>query len=201
LTLVAVSQRVVTDARDGERRDALDQRWAGFLAACGLRALPVPNRPEDAVDLVETAGARGVLLTGGGDIGTLGGKDAERDETEALLVGWARWHGFPIVGVCRGMQVIQALFGVPLVPVSGHVGNRHPVIANGASMEVNSYHGFGTTQSVPDLEPCAVAEDGVVEAVRHRHEPIRGIMWHPEREAAINEADVALFRNAFAAGQ
>jgi len=100
LTLVAVSQRVVTDARDGERRDALDQRWAGFLAACGLRALPVPNRPEDAVDLVETAGARGVLLTGGGDIGTLGGKDAERDETEALLVGWARWHGFPIVGVC-----------------------------------------------------------------------------------------------------
>jgi len=197
LTLIAVSQRVVTDARDGERRDALDQRWAEFLAACGLTALPVPNRPEGAVDLAEAAGVGGVLLTGGGDIGALGGKDSERDETEARLIDWARRRGLPIVGVCRGMQVVQALFGVSLVPVQNYVGNRHQVTADGQTKQVNSYHGFGTMESVPDLEPCAVAEDGVIEAVRHRHEPIRGLMWHPEREAPIGEADVALFRDAF----
>jgi anthranilate/para-aminobenzoate synthase component II len=44
----------------------------------------------------------------------------------------------------------------------------------------------------------AVADDGVVKAIRHSTQPIVGIMWHPERFAPLSSADVALFRQLFA---
>jgi len=190
---VAVTQRVVLDPAHGERRDALDQRWAPFLAACGLLPVPVPNEPELAVALAGRAGAAGVLLTGGNDIGTA----PERDETERRLVAWAEARGLPVLGVCRGMQMLLSLAGVPLEPVGGHVGVRHAIRLGGEPVEVNSYHGLGARAVAGELEAWGVAGDGVVEAVRHRGRPTVGIMWHPEREAPFRGIDIDLVTTLF----
>ena len=193
--LVAVSQRVDVVPERGERRDALDQAWTRFLAACGLTPVLIPNDRAAAEALMHAVPVCGVVLTGGNDLTVVGGDTPERDDTEATLLAEARRSRLPVIGVCRGMQMIQHSYGVTLRPVTGHVGTPHPVVVDGQTVSVNSYHAWGAFESVPSLEVCGRAADGVIEAVRDPARRILGIMWHPERLAEPSPGDVDLFHN------
>jgi N5-(cytidine 5'-diphosphoramidyl)-L-glutamine hydrolase len=194
---IAVTQRVEIVAAHGERRDCLDQAWTRFLAACGLLPLLLPNVTEAALALCEGAAIGGLLLTGGNDLAQLGGDAPERDTVENALLDLAERRGFPVLGVCRGMQVIQQRFAIPLQRVEGHVAERQVIQIEGEAAEVNSYHHFGALGSRPPLEVWAHSADGVVKAVRHSAQPWMGIMWHPERRSPFSSVDVALFRQFF----
>lgn len=197
--LIGVTQRVVVDPHHGERRDALDQRWPVLLAEAGLGAVSLPNTPELAIELASAVQVAGVLLTGGNDLAAYGGDTPERDATEAALLAWARKRQLPVLGVCRGMQIIQHNFGVPLEQAEGHVTASHDAVVAGAPRAVNSYHHYLARTSVPGLRIWATAWDGGVEAVKHEHEPIVGVMWHPERCAPFDARDLALLRSHFGA--
>jgi N5-(cytidine 5'-diphosphoramidyl)-L-glutamine hydrolase len=192
---IVLSQRVVVDPRTGERRDALDQRWAGLLAAAGFLALPLPNRPQGVARFLEETRPHGILLSGGNDLAILGGDAPERDETENLLLAHALKTGLPLLGVCRGMQMIQAHFGVKLGRVEGHVAPQQSIEFEGRSIAVNSYHAWGSRETVPGLTVCGRAADGVVKAVRSG--PLLGIMWHPERLVPPRLEDIALLQEFF----
>jgi N5-(cytidine 5'-diphosphoramidyl)-L-glutamine hydrolase len=194
---VAVTQRVCVVPAYGERRDCLDQAWTEFLGACGLLPLLLPNVTETAIALCETAGVAGLVLTGGNDLAELGGDAPERDAVEQALLDLAARRELPVLGVCRGMQVIQQRFAIPLQRVEGHVAQRQVIQIDGEPREVNSYHHFAAFDSRPPLDVWAVADDGVVKAIRHSAVPMTGIMWHPERFIPFSAADVALFRQVF----
>lgn len=194
---VLVTQRVDVLRDRNERRDALDQRWSDFLHKCGYLALPVPNRADVALAIAERADAAGVVFSGGNDLAAYGGDAPERDFTEEALMDWARTRAVPIIGVCRGLQMILHHFGVSLHRVDGHAGTRHDVEFDGSRIQVNSYHGWGASSCVPELAMRATCPDGLIEAVSHRDRPVMGIMWHPERDADPNPNDVALFRSIF----
>jgi N5-(cytidine 5'-diphosphoramidyl)-L-glutamine hydrolase len=194
---VAITQRVSIVSASGERRDCLDQAWTKFLAACGLLPVLLPNVAEAAVGLSEMTGIAGLVLTGGNDLAVLGGDAPERDAVENTLLDLAERRGLPVLGVCRGMQVIQQRFAIPLRRVEGHVTQRQVIRIDGEPREVNSYHRFAAFDSRPPLEVWAAAADGVVKAIRHSAQPITGIMWHPERSSPFSAADVVLFRQVF----
>lgn len=196
MKLVALTQRVVRDLATGERRDGLDQRWWDFLAACGLTPLALPNHLATAKRMVEILRPVGAIMTGGGDLATLGGDTPERDEVEGWLIDQAI-AGMPLLGVCRGMQAVQHRWGAVIAPVAGHVRAEHDLTGPLGERSVNSFHGLGAHDAPAPLSVLARARDGVIEAVGHRTAPILGIMWHPERRETFDPRDVALFVNHF----
>jgi N5-(cytidine 5'-diphosphoramidyl)-L-glutamine hydrolase len=193
---ILISQRVVIDEKTGERRDALDQRWAPFLFRCSVFPVPMPNNPDHVEDYWRETEPAGIILTGGNDLVALGGGCPERDAAECRLIEIALEAQRPILGICRGMQMLQSHFGVPLERVEGHITPRLEISFEGRRIAVNSYHRFGARISAHGLDICGMADDGVIKAVRSKEHHILGIMWHPERETPARAEDVALLQSA-----
>ncbi|NUO97500.1 MAG: C26 family cysteine hydrolase domain-containing family [Nonomuraea sp.] len=191
---VLVTMNVVADAARRERRDTLDQAWADLLAACGLLPVPVPNRAA-SVALIELA--EGVLLTGGNDLTAYGGTAPERDAVEEALVTAALERRLPVLGVCRGMQLLLHRFGARLEPVDGHVATEHAIETDEGPRIVNSFHRWAARESAGPLRVTARAADGVIEAVAAPELRLTGLMWHPERRGVADARDTALFRELF----
>ncbi|MDR3527154.1 MAG: gamma-glutamyl-gamma-aminobutyrate hydrolase family protein [Rhizomicrobium sp.] len=194
---IAVTQRVITDPNTHERRDALDQRWSALLAQAGLIALPVPNNPSLLEAFLAETQPGGILLTGGNDLAALGGDAPERDAVESALLRYALDRDLPLLGVCRGMQMIQAHYGVPLKRVQGHVCPRQTIRFADGDITVNSFHNFGATETVAALLVTGSAEDGVIKAIRSPRGRLHGIMWHPERIEPPRPEDIALLHDIY----
>ena len=192
---IALTQRVEHIAAIGEWRDALSQEWAAFAEACGFLPLLLPNRTATVQDLMETVKPDGILLTGGNDLASYGGDAPERDRAERFLIRYAIDREIPLLGVCRGMQMLLDYFDTPLHRVEGHIRVEHP-LSNGDT--VNSFHGWGAADCHEPLIEVARSADGILEAVAHRDYPwIYGIMWHPERYHPPRERDIQWIKEVF----
>lgn len=185
---------VVTDS---ERRDALDQAWIALLRACDFLPVLIPNQPDIATALCQELKPAGCLLTGGNSLLSCQGNAPERDQTESQLLEWAIQHQRPLLGVCRGMQVIQHHFGIPLEPIPGQIQAHQTILIEGQPTAVNSYHAWGTYQTVAALKVWAQTTEGVVKAIQHQTLPLAGIMWHPERLHPFSERDILFLKGFF----
>ena len=190
---IAISQRRDAVAGRDEVRDALDARLAGLLWELGFLPLPLASGVAEPADYLAALAPDGVLLSGGNDIGTTPARDA----LEWAALEYATAHGLPVLGLCRGMQMLNHFQGGALRPVSGHTAVRHRVtgpLVGDDGREVNSYHDQGLLDAdLGDaLDAVARTDDGVVEALRHRSRPWLGIMWHPERDTPVAAADRVL---------
>lgn len=193
---VAISQRRDrTGPPHNEVRDALDVRLAAFVLAAGALPVPVPSAlgPDDLTAWLTALGIDAVLLAGGGDIGS----DPVRDGLETALVGYATDNRLPLLGICRGMQMLAHLAGVETVSTPGHVATRH-ALTGVITTEVNSFHDLAIPACPPGYTTLATAPDGTVEAMRHEGLPHEGWMWHPERDAPLPATDVARFKELLA---
>ena len=203
---IAITQRVDIIDSYFERRDALDQSWVNFFLSIDCFPILVPNNIEYIEQLVSKNKIDGILLTGGGSLAKYGGNTPERDKAERFLVNWAIEYDIPLLGVCRGMQVIQDYFNNQLIEVSNHVAIRHKLIVEpGLSLsnllnqykDVNSFHNFGTNEVSNELKKIASSSDGVIMAIQHQFKNIYGIMWHMERESPFCKVDQELFEAVF----
>lgn len=198
---LALSMRVVHASGYHEPRDAIAQDWGNFLRTTLPDAvwLGMPNLGPTVVETLEEFGINGLILTGGEDWGV----SPERDATEEAALRWAMGRKIPVLGVCRGAQVINLCLGGRLERLEDerHVATRHPVhLDDGSVVTVNSYHHqvIPADGLAPDLRPTANDQNGAVEGFIHTSLPIAGVVWHPERESALSNYDAALFRRCFA---
>ena len=147
--------------------------------------------------------ACGLLLPGGGDIhprfygapwADCRNVDEDRDERELALAAAFLAEGKPVLGICRGLQVLNtALGGTLRQHVDGHSQVRgadglHPTRASGflrdlygSRFTVNTAHHQALNRLGRGFQAVQWAEDGVVEAAAHRTLPLWGVQWHPER--------------------
>lgn len=139
----------------------------------------------------------GIILSGGGDIAPFltnadqaDSIDIKRDDFEIELVSMARTKDIPVLGICRGIQVINTAFGGTLFGhIDGHdKGINHKILINkntklnyiyGDELMVNSYHHQSIKSLASDFKVTAVSQDGVIEAIELGN--IMGVQWHPER--------------------
>jgi gamma-glutamyl-gamma-aminobutyrate hydrolase PuuD len=193
MKLVAVSQRVDTFSERDETQDALDQRLITWVANCGFMPVPVPNGLGGLIrDWLITLQPTALVLSGGNDIGQC----AERDETELALLSYAKELTLPVLGICRGMQMMAHWAGATLHLTNGHVRTRHQ-LSGQISTEVNSYHRYSLTDCPSDFEVIARSEDSEIEAIGHLSLPWEGWMWHPERETEFAQHDIQRMKNLF----
>mgnify|MGYP002718398706 CR=1 FL=1 len=187
---VALTQRRWVDPITREVRRGLDERWGSFAAACGFVPVPLPIDTDAALEILSLCD--GLILTGGDSLVEYGGSDPIRDKLELRLLRHCYESGIPIMGVCRGMQLIAVAAGASLRPIEGHVATRHRIDGDPARSTVNSYHRW----SVPaDLAGTTHTWDGTAEAIRTPG--LAATMWHPERESPYDECDLKMYRDHF----
>jgi putative glutamine amidotransferase len=209
--IVAVSScRVVTEY-DGRREPIVGSNVAYTRAVLAAGGAPVllPYGVDVTVADAVLSGAHALLLTGGDDVvGACPSDSADRrayedpvrDLTDRALLAAARSRGMPVLGVCRGMQLLAVASHGSLarvrdhVPPSGSDALRHEVLLEPdgplaallgvAVAEVSSLHRYAVAD--PGLLRVAGrARDGVIEAIVGT-DPERfelGVQWHPELDA------------------
>ena len=196
---ILISQRRDRVAGRDETRDALDVRWAKILFDLGFVPIPVCSELANETNYLTELKPDGILLSGGNDLG----EAVERDQLEIQLLDYAKANKLPVLGVCRGMQMINHYCGGSLVDVTGHVASYHTLEGDWAKLhgyqQVNSYHNQAITRLTlaPSLEVLATTTDGVIEAAQHVDLPWLVIMWHPERLHKINMQDANLILRIF----
>ncbi|MCK5665184.1 MAG: type 1 glutamine amidotransferase [Thiotrichaceae bacterium] len=202
---IGITQRVENIQSYSERRDCLDQRWSSFVFELGYIPVPLPNIAADKVTrLLDALSLDAILLSGGNSITSLDPSASdiapERDEFELALLSEALARNIPLIGICRGMQVINTNLGGKLTPVNGHVTVHHMISMVNSSYQlpelVNSYHKWGIRADslAEELDIIAVDSDGNIEAFEHKKKKLLGIMWHPEREKPFNRLDIQLIQ-------
>ena len=148
---------------------------------------------------VEESRVKGVLLLGGGDIDpTLYNEgnrfcqppNALRDAEEYLLLRYAVEHKLPVLGICRGLQLMTAYFGGNLYQdifkdrVTYHHASTHTVKFYHKmrdivpSKRVNSYHHQAINKMPPKFDVMGVAYDDIIESIWKPG--FIGVQFHPE---------------------
>ena len=170
----------------------------------------------------------GIILIGGGDIAPsyyneepieqMGEVDELRDTYDIALIRMAHNFNVPMLGICRGEQLINVAFGGSLYQ---DIPTQHPdttvchsqkepsstpthevkiapdsevaAIIGATTLKTNSHHHQAVKQVAPGFKATAWAADGIVEAIEAVEYPIWGVQFHPETRTVAGDAVSARF--------
>jgi putative glutamine amidotransferase len=197
----------------------------GVVAAGGV---PVLLPPVGDVNAAVLSRVDGLLVAGGADVDPVhygadrlpatGPARPERDLAEHVLIEAALANGVPLLGVCRGMQLLNVVLGGTLhqhvpdvfantdhlpkpgtfgrVPVKTAPGSRLAAIV-GSELDVHCHHHQSVDLLAKPLVPVAWAGDGVVEAVELAGPDfVLAVQWHPEEDGVDRRLFQALVEAA-----
>ncbi|MCL2616398.1 MAG: gamma-glutamyl-gamma-aminobutyrate hydrolase family protein [Defluviitaleaceae bacterium] len=211
-----------------ENKYSLNVKYAEALSAHGATLLILPYEP-DSIDTYLRL-VSGIVLTGGGDVDPIHYGDPLHEKTEAptpardtfelALCRAAIAADIPLLGICRGAQVMNVALGGNLCQhIDGHshndrrtehvhrldvrMGSKYASIVGRSELGVNSVH----HQCVGDrlgagVSVCATSPDGIVEAIEVAANKFAiGVQWHPEELVSTDPNHAALFRAFVAAAK
>jgi putative glutamine amidotransferase len=224
VSLARIAVSGVLRTWEGADRTGVNAAYVRALLAAG--GVPLILSPLMGAALAGSAldGCDGLLLTGGEDIHPswygadpsplLSPPSQERDLFEVALFAVARQRGLPILGICRGIQLINVALGGTLFQdlpserpgrvdhsptgprnTRSHMvriepGSRAALALDATSITVNSLHHQAVKDLAPDLVASGWTEDGLIEAAETRSDSswILAVQWHPEEMHADRRA-------------
>jgi putative glutamine amidotransferase len=192
--------------------------YPAALAACGALPLVIPLYLPELTLRAAFERLDGLCLSGGVDVDPaeygeprhpgLGTVDAARDQTELTLARWALEADLPVLGICRGIQLLNVAAGGTLyqdIPAQLPEAGRHNFhlresawetpthevrvepesrlgdMVGAEKLRTNSFHHQSLKEVAPGFRATAWAPDGVVEAIEHPEKPfVVAVQWHPE---------------------
>lgn len=172
--------------------------WCTALALRRAGAKPVRITPNRIVMLGKLDG---FVIGGGADVGGPDPRDIARDRLELDVLAHASHRGRPVLGICRGAQLMNVHGGGTLLrdlaPLYPEGPSRYSALAcktvalepdsclaevtERRMLEINSLHRQAVDIPGADLRIVAREANGVVQAIEHRRRPMWiGVQWHPE---------------------
>ena len=195
---IIVSQSLVYDRKTKVYKDQLDNKVVNYLYKLNFISITISNGLKNPIDFLKKFKISGIIITGGSDIGTY----PKRDKLETKLIHYSIKKKIPLLGVCRGMQLINHYFRGKLDKINNHVRTLHYVKPEDSKKKylVNSYHNYCINEKRMDkhLRPLyRHTKDSTIEAFVHSKYKLLGIMWHPERQKKIKNFDKKIIQNFF----
>ena len=211
--------------KDGLFRKYMQSKYTSSLRRAGAKAVWIETDDLDKA-IQEMLLCDGLLLSGGEDVNpTYYGQTATekcgkivpaRDHAEMKMLEAFLSTGKPILGICRGEQLMNVFFGGTLhqdiadVATSCHDdyprknrGNHEVSVTRGTKLAeimgqetflANSLHHQAVDKVAPALILAATSEDGIVEGVEHPAHPFCiGVQWHPEHMSAYSKLQRRIF--------
>lgn len=215
--------------------DEKESYWMvpGYMKAleeCGALPIMLPYTTDEEELLDAFSLCNGILMTGGHDVNpimyaaerrpTCGTASNVRDVMESHLFEWSFKEDKPVLGICRGIQLINVLLGGTLYQdlpteydsdIEHHMSPPYDEVAHKveilpdtplASMYgkgeygVNSYHHQAIKVLADEARPMAISEDGLVEAIYVPHKKyIWAVQWHPEFAYASDDKCLKLMQS------
>lgn len=228
--IIGLTTFIETNEKHRSFNSTNDNYIRSILMAGGTPVLiPVTTCDESLEDYIKLLD--GIIFTGGGDLSPLyfgenpirqiNSISEERDEYELKLFKKAYNTNIPILGICRGMQLINvALKGTLYQDIYAQVPNAlghspkniephvlyHSVkiekdsilfkIYEDYNINVNSYHHQSVKELGEGMKVSALSQDGIIEAMENASpngQCIIGVQWHPEGLVAKHEEALELF--------
>ncbi len=179
------------------------------------------------------SGLDGLLMSGGGDMNPLyvseepvpqlQDVDTFRDEFDLILLRLATNRQLPVMGICRGHQIINVAFGGSVyqdiysqhegklikhsqtlsreyashsVRITDPTSRLFEILKKETNVLVNSFHHQAVKEVAPEFRETTVAPDGINEAMEHPEKEIFSVQWHPEAMASNgDELMLELFKH------
>lgn len=230
--LIGISTSLIIDQGGmfpGYERVYVNKDYVDSVTKNGGVPVMIPfNVEKDVLEQLMTT-LDGLIISGGHDVyplnygeqpsQKLGDVFPERDEYEYFLLEKAKERNIPVLGICRGLQIINTYEGGTLyqdlsyIPgeILKHSQNQRPELKThsvdfeagsilsqvfgGEEFLVNSFHHQVLKDVAKDYKVTARAKDGVVEAIEHQNYPfLVGVQWHPEMLAKKCDDTNKLFK-------
>ena len=205
---IGITTRIIYE--DGIKKQFVNEAYIEYVKLAGFTPIILPMIKD--MDVVLNL-CDAFLITGGDDLHSkwyneplsekAGTIHLEMDEVDKYVIEYAYKNKKPMMGICRGLQAINAFLGGTLlqhIEDDSHKNIEGDVIfdkvPNGSIFDrvyhehskINSYH----HQCIKDLAPNFIIcgySNGCIEAIEHNELPIIAVQWHPERlmdEESIN---------------
>lgn len=223
MTRPTIALTTTIETNGGHYRQPQVSVYANYLQVLqrvGLMpSLVTPAHDQDSVEALVRS-SRGLVLSGGEDVEPsrygeepvpeLGEVNVVRDTMEWRALEVALAMDIPVLGICRGMQVLNVFLGGTLyqdLPTQrgdmishdqtspwGHHHHDvscapgtllHGILGDCVPLKINSFHHQAVKDLAPGLRCTAQAEDGLIEGIEsENHRWVLGVQWHPERHEA-----------------
>ena len=211
------------------QRVSVPYTYVAAVLRAGGAPFVIPPSENDSAVCAALDRADGLILTGGDDVDPsvygeekltcCGETTPVRDRLEQTLIRHALKRGIPVLGICRGIQILHAALGGTLYQDIAEqfgtqlkhprsdipIGDAHTVriekgsllysIFNAEECPVNSRHHQGLKSIAPGMRISAWAPNGLPEAIEAEDgRPVLGVQWHPEGLIERLPLQLCLFR-------
>lgn len=202
------------DVAPGYYRSYVNEDYVNTVIQNGGIPYIIPFNDNEAVTVAQVAQLDALILSGGHDVAPWNyGEESQqkigmiwpaRDRFDMRLLGQAERTRIPVLGICRGAQLINVAHGgslyqdisyrqaptlkhnqghtpdLPTQTVTLHQGSHLASLFSSPTLRVNSFHHQLIKKLGQNLTAVAWAQDGVIEAFENRDASIIGVQWHPE---------------------
>ena len=179
--------------------DFVDHYWIKFFELRKINFIIVSNSIQINWNIYNKYKIKLIIIPGGNDLFGSERLSKVRLNNEFKLIKFGLKNNIPILGICRGMQVINYYFKGKQKKFLGHMNTTHDIIMKNdffkkKILNVNSFHNYIITEKLlsKKLNVLATDKDKNIEFFSHKSKKIFGIMWHPERNKNYKQLDEIL---------